>query len=372
MAMVSRREGADLIARQTGGFMVRNSNDFGLKRIAEDQNGYYLLAYKPGDETFNKQFHHIKLRVKRKGLEVRTRNGFLGVRETELPQALSTTGQLAKALISPFGANQITVRLTSLFTNFETGSLLRSLLYIDSKDLSFLAEPGGSQVATFDMGIILFGENGRIVDQQMRQVTLRLTKDVYENAVQSGLVYTLDTPIKQTGAFQYRIALRDQNSGKLGSAGQFIDIPSLEKGKMALSGVVLLKDIPDQPANAAAATQGGREAITAGPAVRQFHPGDKLIYAYSIYNAPTSDSTHLPQLNVLARVFRDGKLVFTGPAATIDSAQPDLKRIPSVGRLLLGPDFEPGQYVLQVVVTDQLTKDKPQVTAQWIDFEIVK
>jgi VWFA-related protein len=372
MAMVSRREGADLIARQTGGFMVRNSNDFGLKRIAEDQKGYYLLAYKPGDETFNKQFHHIKLRVKRKGLEVRTRNGFLGVRETELPQALSTTGQLAKVLISPFGANQITVRLTSLFTNFETGSLLRSLLYIDSKDLSFLAEPGGSHVAAFDMGIILFGENGRVLDQQMRMVTVRLKQDVYENAVQSGLVYTLDTPIKQTGAFQYRIALRDQNSGKLGSAGQFIEIPGLEKGKMALSGVVLLKDVPDQPANAAAATQGGREAITAGPAVRQFHAGDKLIYAYSIYNAPISDATHLPQLNVLARVFRDGKLVFTGPAATIDSAQPDLKRIPSVGRLLLGPDFEPGQYVLQVVVTDQLTKDKPQVTAQWIDFEIVK
>src|SRR6185369_15661383 len=65
MAMISGREGSDLIAKQTGGFLVRNSNDFGLKRIAEDQNGYYLLAYRPTDETFNKEFHHIKLTVKR-------------------------------------------------------------------------------------------------------------------------------------------------------------------------------------------------------------------------------------------------------------------------------------------------------------------
>ena len=371
MAMIANREGSDLIARQTGGFQVRNSNDFGLKRIAEDQNGYYLLAYKPGDTTFNRQFHHIKLTVKRKGLTVRTRNGFVGVRETDMPKPLSTSGQLAKALISPFGASEITVRLTSLFTNFDQGSLLRSLLYIDSKDLTFLKEPDGAQVATFDMGIILFGENGRLVDQQMRQVTLRLTKDTYESAMQSGLVYTLDTPIKQAGAFQYRVALRDQNSTRIGSAGQFIDVPNLANGRMALSGLVVLKDMPDRPA-APATLQNGREAITGGPAVRQFHAGDKLIYAYSIYNAALNETTHLPQLGAQARIFRDGKLVFTGPLSQVDATQSDLKRIPSVGRLQLGPEFEPGQYVLQVVVTDQLTKEKQQLTAQWIDFEIVK
>ena len=222
------------------------------------------------------------------------------------------------------------------------------------------------------MGIILFGENGRVVDQQMRQVTLRLTKDTYENAMQSGLVYTLDTPIKQTGAFQNRIALRDQNSTHIGSAGQFVDVPNLTNGKMALCGVVVLKDIPDKPEALGAAPQNGREAITAGPAVRQFHSGDKLIFAYSIYNAALNEATHLPQISTLARIFRDGKLVFTGPLSQIDAAQSDPKRVPSVGRLQLGPEFEPGQYVLQVVVTDQLTKEKQQVTAQWIDFEIVK
>jgi len=47
--------------------------------------------------------------------------------------------------------------------------------------------------------------------------------------------------------------------------------------------------------------------------------------------------------------------------------QADLKRIPSIGRLQLGTEFLPGEYILQVIVTDAAAKEK-QITSQWIDF----
>jgi hypothetical protein len=369
-ALNSGRDGADLIARQTGGFLVQNSNDFGLKRIAEDQNGYYLLAYRPTEQTFNKQFHHIKLTVKPKGLTVRTRNGFMGIGDTEKPPLLTATDQLARALTSPFGANDINVRLTTMFTSIETGSLLRSLFYIDAKDLVFVDEPDGGHVAKFDLGMILFGENGRPVDQQKREVKVHLSKDTYQNALQSGLVYTLDTPVRQAGAFQYRIALRDQASSRIGSAGQFLQVPNLANGQMVLSGLVLQKEVPDKPSDAG--PQSAREAISAGPALRQFHQGDTLLFGWLIFNPKPNEATHLPQLTTQTRVFRDGKLLFTGAASPVNAAQTDPKRVPVVGRLQLGKEFEPGQYVLQVVVTNQLTKEKQSIVSQWIDFEIVK
>jgi hypothetical protein len=34
--------------------------------------------------------------------------------------------------------------------------------------------------------------------------------------------------------------------------------------------------------------------------------------------------------------------------------------------------MQPGEYVLQIVVTDLLAKDKDRVATQWMDFEIVK
>jgi len=38
----------------------------------------------------------------------------------------------------------------------------------------------------------------------------------------------------------------------------------------------------------------------------------------------------------------------------------------------LGSEFPPGEYVLQVIITDKLAKEKQQIASQWIDFEIVK
>ena len=374
MAMTAGREGSELIAKQTGGFVVRNSNDFGLKKIAEDQNGYYLLGYRPTEETFNRKFHHLKVIVKGRGLTVRTREGFFGIgEESEQRGELTSADQMKKALLSPFGANDITVRLTTIFTNFDNGSLLRSLIYIKAQDLMFVDEPGGGHKAIFDLGVILFGDNGRVADQQNRLVTLRLQNDTYQSALRNGIVYSLDTPLRLPGAFQFRIALRDQSSARIGSAGQFIQVPNVPDGRLALSGLVLLKDIPDRSEGSDANQQGAPDAISSGPAVRQFRQDDKLIFAYSIYNGQQDPSTHLLQLTAQTRIFRDGKPVFTGAPAAIETAtQSNLKRIASVGRLQPGTEFPPGEYVLQVIVTDRLANEKQQIASQWIDFEIVK
>jgi hypothetical protein len=54
-----------------------------LDKILEDQSGYYLIGYRPSTETFDKQFHKIRARVKKSGYEVRTRSGFFGMSEEE-------------------------------------------------------------------------------------------------------------------------------------------------------------------------------------------------------------------------------------------------------------------------------------------------
>jgi hypothetical protein len=250
--------------------------------------------------------------------------------------------------------------------------LLRSLIYIKAQDLDFVDEPDGGHTARFDLGIVLFGENGSVRDEQSRLVILQLQNDAYQRALKNGIVYSLDTPLKQSGAFQFRIALRDQGSTKIGSAGQFIQAPNLTSGKLALSGLALLKEIPNKP-EGTATEQDSEDAVISGPAVRQFRQGDKVIYGYSIYNAPLDVTTHLPQLTAQTRIFRDGKPVFTGETSPIQvNPQSDLKRISNVARLQLGAEFQPGEYVLQVIVSDGSAKGKPQLASQWIDFEVVK
>lgn len=73
------------VAGETGGFAVVNANDLarGMRRIMADQQGYYLIGYQPDERTLapsaSHKFWRVKIKVKQKGLKVRTRSGFYGL-----------------------------------------------------------------------------------------------------------------------------------------------------------------------------------------------------------------------------------------------------------------------------------------------------
>jgi hypothetical protein len=361
--LLSGREGSDLIARQTGGFLVRNSNDFGLKRIMEDQQGYYLIGFRPAEETFDKKFHHIKATVKRKGLTVRTRTGFYGFTEDQArPPALTATDAMNKALVSPFGARDISMRLTTFFMNEpERGPVLRSFVYLDPHDLSFTDQPNFHE-AKVDIKIMLFGDNGRVLAEGTESGSIRIPASAYERTLREGITYAFDIPVKVRGGSQFRVAVRDAASNRIGSAGQFVDIPNLQSGRLAMSGIVVREENPTGPT-----PNRPIDVVATGPAVRRFHQGSTATFVYMIYNANAAS-----QLTAQTRLYHDGKIIFSpDPVAVSTQGQTDPQHITSGGRLQLGSAMAPGDYVLQVVVTDSTDKQKPRVISQWIDFEIV-
>lgn len=362
--LLSGREGSDMMARQTGGFLVYNSNDFGIERVMEDQRGYYLLGYRPSEQTFNRRFHQIKARVKQRGLTLRTREGFFGITEDEArPPDLASGDQMRLALMTPFGGSDINLRLTTFFANeAPSGSLLRSFIYLNARDLTFTDQADGTHEATFALSSVLFGDNGKVLGQEDRNATLRLTGEAFERAQREGLVYSFDTPVKKYGALQFRVAVRDRSSSRIGAAGQFVDVPDLRRDQLALSGIVI---------HNGAVADGG--TITAGPAVRQFHQGTNLVAVYGIYNALVNKSTNLSQLTTQVRIFHEGKAVFTGDQTPFNAqGQEDLRRLIANSRVPLSPELAPGDYVLQIIVEDHLGKDKNRRATQWIDFEVVK
>jgi len=96
-----------------------------------------------------------------------------------------------------------------------------------------------------------------------------------------------------------------------------------------------------------------------------------LSYGYTIYNAEVK-GTDGPKVQTQVVLFRDGKQVFAGKVSPYDAGkQLDLKRLKVNGGLRIGPDLVPGEYVLQVIVIDNL-KDKPNAATQTLDFEILE
>jgi VWFA-related protein len=357
-----RREGAERIAKQTGGFLVQNSNGFKLDQILEDQSGYYLIGYRPTDETFNRTFHHIKARVKKSGMTLRTRYGFFGVSEEDVAKSKrTTTDKVSVALMSPFKTQEIPVDLNAYFTNEKTGPLIRTLVSLSTKDLTFSETTDGTQESSVQLREIIFGNNGAIVDQQTFNRRLSLSREAYQQALREGITLNIELPLKRPGAYQVRVAALDVASAKVGSAGQFVQVPDLANHKLALSGIVM------------GAVQAGAAESRTNPVIRRFPVGTTVRFACGIYNAVLDPGTQLPNVTLQIQLYRDGKQVLTSPPMTVDSKnQPDQTQLIATGVLQLGNELAPGSYYLQLIATDTLVKDKPARAVQWIDFEIVK
>jgi hypothetical protein len=127
------------------------------------------------------------------------------------------------------------------------------------------------------------------------------------------------------------------------------------------------------PASAGGDLAGEDADPMANTSVRQFRTPSAMVYALSIYNAKIDKTTGKPNLTIQARLFRNGEVVFTGNAIPFDIRdQADPKRLGGGGAIQLGTTMGPGEYVLQIVVSDLLAKEKHRVVTQWMDFEIVQ
>jgi VWFA-related protein len=383
--------GLNFLASQTGGFLVRNTNKISdaVGRVLDDQKGYYLIGYIPEHSSFKpsqgkRQFHNLSLKVKRVGLRVRSRTGFYGLSDEEANPTSVATQQIVKAITSPFTSGDIHLKLTSLFGHeAKEGSFMRSIMHIDARDISFTDDEAGVRKAVIEVVAFTFGSNGEIVGREARGYNLSVRAQDFQKLLDQGFTYALNVPIKKAGGYQLRVAVRDPRAERVGSASQFIDVPDLGKNRLTLSGLVLsgydpatatkAAAGPDQPPNSG--EQGLIEAIdpASTPAVRMLKRGTFLDYGFLIYNAQLDQKTKKPQLESQLVLLKDGKEVFAGKLMPLKvGEEPDWKHIPAAGRLRLGDELAPGEYMLQIIVADRLAKEKDRWATQWMDFEIVK
>jgi VWFA-related protein len=394
---LAKQEGLNYLAAETGGIAIHDNNDLngGIRRVLEDQRGYYLIGYRPDETTFDpktgrRTYHKLSLRVMRPGgFIVRMHNGFFGVTDQEVNSRPSTPEQqMFAALASPFGSESVHVRLTSFFANdAKLGSYMRSMLHVDAADLTFAEETDGSRRTRIDLLAITFGADGSPVEQISGPATLHVPAASYQRVLRDGLLYFVTVPIKKPGAYQLRMALRDEASQRVGSASQFVEVPDIKSNRLMLSGIILrggdqtAGKTPTSEQSASTGDQnlkgpdGESDVVNLGgsAAVRRFQHGQVVHYAFAIYNARLDKSTGRPQTQIHLRLFSNGQPLSAATAQPIDlDRQTDLKRLTVSGAMRLSSELPPGEYVLQVIATDPLADQKHRIATQWIDFEIVK
>lgn len=78
-----------VLAENSDGRAIVNRNDLanGMKQIMRDSSAYYLIGYNSSQAPSDGKFHEIKVRVKRSGVQVRSRKGYWALTAEETKNA---------------------------------------------------------------------------------------------------------------------------------------------------------------------------------------------------------------------------------------------------------------------------------------------
>ena len=151
------------------------------------------------------------------------------------------------------------------------------------------------------------------------------SKDGAPNA--STVIYNYPSPLKP-GIYQVRVAARDDRSGIVGSAMQWIVIPDLSTRQLSLSSLIVgLESVPNRSAEA--------ERIQ-WSVDKKFAHGSHLRFMTFIYNAarPAGGPTDLA---AQVQVYRDAQAVISTPFKKVAAGtQTDPARVPFTADINLG------------------------------------
>lgn len=369
------QEGMARMADETGGRLFSGTNDLEavLEQAARDQDAYYLLAFRPDVETFEKnkkgeaKIHRLTIKVGQPGLKVRYRNSFIGVTDKE--RITGFENPLAAALVSPFRAADLSLKMTPIYMNDgESLPVLRTFLYIDPASLTFETEAAGSadqdqtpwKKAVIEELVVLYGQGGEVRDKFTKEHTIRLRGKEWEAALQRGVVQVIPVAVQEPGGYQVRAAIYEKSTQRTGSAMQFVFVPDLKSKQIAMSDLALSSE----------EFLGGGDN-TGTPGLRILKPGEKLVYGAYIYNARIEKASTQPNLETQVILLKDGKAVYTGPVTPFKPQNYSAgKPLSLMGNMALSRKIAPGEYVLQVAVRDLEAPKHQQVTLRSVDFEV--
>jgi VWFA-related protein len=210
---VAQWSAADMIASETGGRAIFNSNriDEHLQEIVAEGSTSYQIGYYPGDNAWDGKYHHIEVRLARKGMTPLFRHGYWAADHPETRNADLALHEVARSVVD---APRIGIALKVTSNPLKSGPE-DVVLRINVRDLHFERKDDRSK-AYLDVAFVQLGKDGRVLDEFKDRVALALPPHMYEAAETNGWFYPRSLRINAE-AEKMRIVARDLMTGAVGS-----------------------------------------------------------------------------------------------------------------------------------------------------------
>jgi hypothetical protein len=205
----------NIMAERTGGKAYYNTNDLkgAIRGAIDDAQVSYVLGYYPSHNTWDGKFHNLKVQVSRKSVNVRHRLGYFAF--AEQPQSREERVKaLRDAARSTLEATQIGM-FVRLGRDVPQSGKLRVVLSMDVRNIN-LEQKGDRWAGALDIVFVQQTAATEAPSVVNDSLTLHLTKEVYQQALKTGLRFGKDLDLAKAG-YYLRVAVRDATSGNVGS-----------------------------------------------------------------------------------------------------------------------------------------------------------
>ncbi len=361
------------LTEPTGGFAATDVNgiDAAFARIVRENSSYYVMGFEPSASAKGGAFREIDVRVKRKGVTLVTRKGYLVPRRDDAaPEAPADAApellpELAHLLRSVLPVPGLALRLQAIpFRSESSSTRVHVVVEVDGSQLAFEAK-GPHFTERVDLAVLTVDATGRAGNGTQAALHLTVKEDEVGRVRMTGLRW-LSTLDLQPGHYQLRVAGTAANSAQRGLAIAEVDVPDFDRSNVALSGVALTS----LPAPLAT-TSGERwpyDQLSGPPtATRRFVAGDRVSAFAQLYQR--GPALERGALHVTATVVAtsSGEEVPVPVSREAETSDADL----STEHLTLAFDttsLPAAQYVLSI---QGRTRDGRTVAQRVVPFEVV-
>jgi VWFA-related protein len=360
------------LSEETGGFAAVNRNDFSdaFSRVVKDSSAYYVLGYYPKNDRRDGRFRKIEVKVKRAGVEVRSRRGYTAPRgkapsPPKVPASDKTSPQVREALDSPLPLPSLTLNVFAApFKGTAPNTAVSVTIEAAGNDFGF-EEKDGKLLTDYEVSTIAIDQQGKIKSGDRSVVNFAIKPENRQRFAQTGVRVSTRLQLPP-GRYQLRVAARESATGRVGSVNYDLDVPDFTQDPIALSGVVIAS-ASGQRMSTAKPDEELKGALPGPPvAERTFPRGDELAVFAEVYDNDVK-SAHVVDITTTV-VSEDGRNVFKSAEERPSS---ELQGKPGgfghQVRFSL-KDFAPGTYLLTVEARSR-AGNKPPV-GRTVQFKV--
>jgi VWFA-related protein len=228
------QEPLETLADETGGRSYLNSRrlEEGVAEALSENSGYYLLAWRPNTENQRAGDPRIQVSIKdRPDLRVRMRRHHFDLKSAQVskpnnseangPNAHSPDDELRVALGALYPQRALPTAVSvKASAGSDKNTALTMTMQLDAAALAFTSINGKTQAQVDVLGVAL-DDRGQFAN--FKQV-LNIPREVIAAQDKRFVTWT-KTVLLPPGLYQVRVATRDRQSGRTGSAMTWIEIP---------------------------------------------------------------------------------------------------------------------------------------------------